>query len=353
MKKAKIIGLTLSLVVAAAVAVPAVTPATDVSAVAEAATVPVTGGKWIKSAQGAYQYQLGGKLLTGWQYIQSKTGAVWYYFNTKGVMQTGWKQIGGKWYYFKTTGAMVTGWKQIGGKWYFFATNGAMANGWKKIGGKWYYFKTTGAMVTGWKQIGGKWYLFNSSGIMQTGWQKVGSKQYYFDANGVMQTGTKTIDGQTYTFDSNGVLQNKTEQSEETEESEEKEEPDKEDATERTTEATTECAHNWVWKTHTTTVHHDAEYKEVERYSEAWDEAVYAKKILCYACKQFFDTEADYRDKSHTCAGAGSSLVSVLIGYTHHDPEFLGMGHELVKEAWDEVVEIKDYQYCSKCGTKK
>ena len=54
MKKAKIIGLTLSLVVAAAVAVPAVTPATDVSAVAEAATVPVTGGKWIKSAQGAY-----------------------------------------------------------------------------------------------------------------------------------------------------------------------------------------------------------------------------------------------------------------------------------------------------------
>ena len=350
MKKAKIIGLTLSLALVAA-ALPAVTPATDVSAVAEAAAVPVTGGKWIKTATGAYQYQLGGKLLTGWQYIQSKTGAVWYYFNTKGVMQTGWKQIGGKWYYFKTTGAMVTGWKQIGGKWYFFATNGAMANGWKKIGGKWYYFKTTGAMVTGWKQIGGKWYLFNSSGIMQTGWQKVGSKQYYFDANGVMQTGTKTIDGQTYTFDSNGVLQNKTEQSEETEESEEKEEPDKEDATERTTEAATECTHNWVWKTHVETIHHPAETITEYAWSEEWDEAVYVRKVLCRECKELYDSDEDYlaNDKCH----ASYQSISVIDHYIHHEPEIIDEHTSVVKKAWDEKVTVNDYEYCSLCGVKK
>ena len=123
--------------------------------------------------------------------------------------------------------------------------------------------------------------------------------------------------------------------------------------TERTTEAATECSHNWVWKTHTTTVHHDAVYKDVPIYSEEWDEEIYAKKILCSVCYQFFDTEADYRAKSHTCAGGASSLVSVVVGYKHHDPELLDMDQVLEKAAWDEVVEVKDYQYCSKCGTKK
>ena len=339
MKKAKIIGLTLSLALVAA-ALPAVTPATDVSAVAEAATVPVTGGKWIKTATGAYQYQLGGKLLTGWQYIQSKTGAVWYYFNTKGVMQTGWKQIGGKWYYFKTTGAMVTGWKQIGGKWYFFATNGAMANGWKKIGGKWYFFR---------------------NGAMVTGWLKVGGKQYYFNASGVMQTGTKTIAGQKYTFDANGVLQ---------------EAPKKKDimdctmnewiaqggtmdewmdahSTKTTEQPATTHQHTWATKEVVVdTIWHEPVTHEEPYYNDGWTEYIYEKQIKCSTCKQFFKDWDAFEAHDYQHSLGGYSYQKVLVKTIEHDPEIIGYETVVDKAGYYEDV-YKTVTYCTGCGKEK
>ena len=64
------------------------------------------------------------------------------------------------------------------------------------------------------------------------------------------------------------------------------------------------------------------------------------------------DTEADYRDKSHTCAGAGSSLVSVVVGYKHHDAEILD--YDTITDVpahYEDVTE--EYQYCTKCGKEK
>ena len=48
----------------------------------------------------------------------------WFYFNEKGIMQTGWLLSGGLWYYLNpvsdgTLGRMFTGWQQIAGKWYY------------------------------------------------------------------------------------------------------------------------------------------------------------------------------------------------------------------------------------------
>ena len=84
----------------------------------------------------------------------------------EGVLQTGWKEIGGRKYYFmdsrckgyKTAyeGVQQTGWKLIDGKKYYFiderctgyytAVSASMATGLKKISGKQYYFYNNGVL---------------------------------------------------------------------------------------------------------------------------------------------------------------------------------------------------------------
>ncbi len=167
----------------------------------------------------------------------------WFYADSSGIVQKGWKQIRGKWYYFdsafdwfeddvtkneyndylssmhfgeyisfdywddywnnyyntvpytgitkfknrmyKCDGMMVTGWQKISGKWYYFKSSGEMVKGWKKIGGKWYYFLKGGSMITGWKKISGIWYYFLSSGAMLADTaRKIGKKVYNFDSSG-------------------------------------------------------------------------------------------------------------------------------------------------------------------------
>ena len=61
---------------------------------------------WKKTSDGIYNYyDDNGKMLTGWQEIDSKK----YYLNEDGRMQTGWfKGSDGKWYYFNEDGSMAT-----------------------------------------------------------------------------------------------------------------------------------------------------------------------------------------------------------------------------------------------------
>lgn len=115
-----------------------------------------------------------------------KTEIGWMY-NENGKPVTVCKQIDGKWYYFESTGVMQTGWKQISGKWYYLHTDGAMRTGWKQIDGKWYYFHTDGAMRTGWKQIDDKWYYLYEDGHMAKSEKIQGKdgKVYDIDENGV------------------------------------------------------------------------------------------------------------------------------------------------------------------------
>lgn len=65
-----------------------------------------------------------------WHWVQS--GDKWYYQNSKGQNKHGWAKIretGGNyyhWYWFNTRGVMQTGDKQIDGKWYFFQPDGTL-----------------------------------------------------------------------------------------------------------------------------------------------------------------------------------------------------------------------------------
>ena len=79
-------------------------------------TVASKDGKWIHSSKGWWYRYTDGTYAVGLTKIKSTT----YYFDAKGWMKTGWRNIGpnADWYYFKSSGAMATGWQKIKGKWY-------------------------------------------------------------------------------------------------------------------------------------------------------------------------------------------------------------------------------------------
>ena len=149
--------------------------------------------------------------------------------------------------------------------------------------------------------------------------------------------------------------------------------------TEETTKATTESTtkvqiteapqhnHNWVWKTHTETVHHDAvtheepiydydwsvpmSYVELPGQEGVWGQPVEVTKIHCGVCGKFYDSMDDfiYYDACGGSYGPQKVTVDVI------PAEKIIVGYDTVvdKEAYDEVIEVKDYEYCSYCGKKK
>ena len=117
------------------------------------------------------------------------------------------------------------------------------------------------------------------------------------------------------------------------------------------TPPTPTCSHNWAWKTHTETIHHDAvTHEETYLIGDAWDEAVYVTKVKCFVCGTYYESTPDYH-ANDTCGGSYGH-EDVIDHYIHHDAEY---GTDIVIDtpAYDEYVEVKDYQYCSKCGEKK
>ena len=185
--------------------------------------------KFIKTSEGYKYRKTDGTFITN---KMQKIDGYTYYFDSKGIRQTGFRTINKKTYYFDADGKMLLRWKRVDGKkylfdpvdghmhtgwewveekdgWYYLhATKGYLVEGWQTIGGKKYYFtKEEFYAKTGWQTIGGKRYYFDTqNAFMVTGWKKIGSKTYYFGTDGVMVTGTKTIAGKTYTFNSKGQL---------------------------------------------------------------------------------------------------------------------------------------------------
>ena len=120
--------------------------------------------------------------------------------------------------------------------------------------------------------------------------------------------------------------------------------------TEAPTQARTEaptCNHEWVWHTHTETVH------KSERYlvSEPWDEPVYASHDFCNGCGT--DLTATYGGA--LTDAAGDHLAGCGTGYHNESVQVDTIHHDAVYDTdeWDEEVVVKDYQYCSICGVKK
>ncbi|MCQ4116426.1 hypothetical protein NOU10_03355 [Ligilactobacillus sp. MP3] len=188
------------------------------------------GEKYIPTQDKVVWYSDDGTMLYGWQNIDGK---VHYFDKITGKMTTGQKNIDGHWYLFDSKGVMQQGFQNIGyqNKTVYYNEDGWMLYGWQNIDGKVYYFdKVTGKMTVGQKNIGGHWYLFDSKGAMQRGfqyianqsktvyynkdgwmlygWQNIDGKVYYFDkVTGKMTTGQKNIDGHWYLFNSKGVMQ--------------------------------------------------------------------------------------------------------------------------------------------------
>ena len=107
---------------------------------------PDTAQGWAKNDAGQYLYYKDGKTLNGTQTIDG----VKYFFETTGVLKTGWVQDGNNWRFYSGNILLVGFW-DLG------------ANGNNKT----YYFDTYGNMVSGkWLQIDGKWYYFNADGSL-------------------------------------------------------------------------------------------------------------------------------------------------------------------------------------------
>ena len=132
----------------------------------------------------------------------NKIGNKWYYLDENKNMTIGFKEIDGKMYYFNESGEMGTNWQYTLQKWYYFSASGEMKRGWLKDAGKWYYLDPkTGEMATGLKKIDGKQYRFNDGGIMATSWEPIDGKWYYYAASGEMKKGWIKDAGKWYYLD--------------------------------------------------------------------------------------------------------------------------------------------------------
>ena len=134
--------------------------------------------EWKETENGMTYIDDSGKAVSGMQEIDGKT----YYFNSKGIMKTGW---------------MTT----KSGKKYYFNSDGSMRTGWLKLKSGKYYFSDKGIMQTGTVKIGRDYYCFDDEGVMLTGWQD----DYYYGTNGKRAVNkTVVINGEKFKFDKNG-----------------------------------------------------------------------------------------------------------------------------------------------------
>lgn len=118
----------------------------------------------------------------------------------------GWEKIDSKWYLFDSDGYMVCDWKKDGGNWYYLGKedDGSMKTGWvyDENYNSWFYFNSDGVMQTGFVKVDSQWYYLNNKGEMCSGWIVVDGKDYLLDYSGVMYHDTTAYG---YSFDSNGV----------------------------------------------------------------------------------------------------------------------------------------------------
>ncbi|SBW07687.1 Peptidoglycan-binding lysin domain protein (modular protein) [uncultured Eubacteriales bacterium] len=126
---------------------------------------PATAQGWAKNDAGQYLYYKTGKAVTGTQTIDG----VKYFFETTGVLKTGWVKDGNDWRFYSGN-IMLVGFWNLG------------ANGESET----YYFTADGSMVFGkWLQIDRKWYYFYDDGKLAKSTKIDG---YEVDENGVRKT---------------------------------------------------------------------------------------------------------------------------------------------------------------------
>ncbi len=106
-----------------------------------------TAQGWAKNDAGQYLYYKDSKAITGTQTING----VKYFFETNGVLKTGWVKDGDNWRFYSCNQILIGFW-DIGAngnsKTYYFTKDGFMVSGkWLQIEGKWYYFYADGSLA--------------------------------------------------------------------------------------------------------------------------------------------------------------------------------------------------------------
>ncbi len=168
--------------------------------------------------------------------IVTESGKKYYYVN--GVRKTGKIRVGKNWYYFGpemkyglireagtgrlyyagNNGILQSGWKIIGGKKYYFWANDypghviyEAARGRGGLKGFWYLFSKDGVLLCGLHTVDGRTYYTDSLGRLQSGWQNVGGRLLYFwprQGEGYdrfqMAAGTVVIDGTVHYLGADG-----------------------------------------------------------------------------------------------------------------------------------------------------
>lgn len=165
----------------------------------------VQPNSWVTTASGNKKYYNKNlKAVVGWKKINKK----WYFFNSAGIMQTGWVTSKGVKYFLGSDGSLRIGWKKMGDGWcYLDDRTGALSHGWKKIKKKWYLFSPDGLMQTGWVTSKGVKYFLSADGSLRTGWKKTGGGLCYLDeTTGALTIGWKKIKGKKYHFGTDGLL---------------------------------------------------------------------------------------------------------------------------------------------------
>lgn len=160
----------------------------------------LTNGTWKRSEDGIWSFiGTDGKPVTGFKYLNTKSGARWFYFYQNGAMATGWIVTeDGRWYYMLPDGDL----------------QGAMQTGFvlDPSDHHWYMLKeTSGELLTGWQTSNGKYYYFNAVPGKQgsSGWgYNAENRQWFYTfmptlAYGAMYQSAVTPDG--YRVDADGA----------------------------------------------------------------------------------------------------------------------------------------------------
>ena len=167
---------------------------------AEEGIVYTDGPTGFRLIKGKTYYYVNNKMQTGWRTIGGRR----YYFTVgktnKGVMQTGKRYLGNKWYFLDPY--LKTGLIEAGSKFYYADSKGVLQTGWRTIEGKRWYFTADKnrkfERITGMQKIGKKWYFLDPE--PRTGFFHEGGHLYYANGNGELQAGWKNINGKTYYF---------------------------------------------------------------------------------------------------------------------------------------------------------
>lgn len=188
---------------------------------------------WKRGSDGTswYYYNSSNQLVYGWLFYTDVNGVSGWYFlrMSDGKMYADrTAQIEGYWYYFQTSGLMKTGWQYINNDWYYFYPStgvqpqGSAAIGFVQVGTEIYHFGSTGVMDHGKTYVTaqngypeGYYYLGypgdSDSGGMMYGWlhdiEVSDSTWYYLDpVRGRAYMGWYDISGDTYHFDGEAVM---------------------------------------------------------------------------------------------------------------------------------------------------